>query len=216
MCITSLPQISRQTSEPVKLALPMNHSKVSINRRLGSKCNKSLVLTTFGISRMKSDSVNVPYNTPKSLFSNLDTITEDIDVVDDTGSAFTEPVQKNEPVKKNEPELCMIEGSIKCYLNKPIIELGVATLPILNVLYKEGDAFSTLLKDQNPNQHTLYLQGGLFNRYANQLPSTNTHNQSTYNMGTNLLVRSAPVIQRSFSYNSQSIGRITRTISQND
>jgi hypothetical protein len=210
MCITSLPQISRQTSEPVKLALPMNHSNVSINRRLGSKCNKASVLTTFGISRMKSDSVNVPYNTPKSLFSNLDTITEDIDVVDDTGSAFTELVQKNEP------ELCMIEGSIKCYLNKPRIELGVATSPILNVLYKEGDAFSTLLKDQNPNQHTLYLQGGLFNRYANQLPSTNTHNQSTYNMGTNLLVRSAPVIQRSFSYNSQSIGRITRTISQND
>ena len=110
-----------------------------------------------------------------------------------------------------------IEGSIKCYLREPNVNLGFITDPLLKLAcgtsQEDESKFRKLLFQKCPKQYELYVNGGLLNRFG-EMPVIIQSNQPNDNT-IGLINRETPQITRAFSesYIPNSYNRILRMVS---
>lgn len=120
-------------------------------------------------------------------------------------------------INEEEPKpTCIIEGSIKCYLREPIVDLGHITDPLLSLVNKNNEEkFRILLKEQNPKQYELYMNGGVLNRYkpASLSPDPVDNESIQINIDEDGMINDLmPTMCRSFSESHDSNHRILRFI----
>ena len=174
---------------------------------LGSGFDKPV--ETFGLLRNKSLEQSV-YMSPRLQLG-------------DVNIQMLQPISEETEEKNNiqslEDRFCIIEGSVKCYLKNPNIDLGVISSPLINLINKSGEKyeneFRKLLHQQSPKQYELYMQGGLFSRFAKKKPSTYSTDHELQNLqSSDKLIGDIPTLQRTFSdtYNHTSTERISKFI----
>jgi len=168
------------------------------------KIKSGCALNTFGLCRRKSMSMNYSPNRISNIIteSKLDTIDEYM-----------------EECENKQESRCIIEGSIKCYLREPNIDLSSITDPLLNLVNSTDETkFRKLLLEQNPNQYNLYINGGVLERFKQ---NTDRHinrqiirADATFE-GGGLIMNNIPTMSRSFSENADSNLRILKFIRSN-
>jgi hypothetical protein len=167
------------------------------------------IIPAFGLVRQQSIAYN-PYtidNTPhvQAMTGSMPTIIE--------GSETKElPLLYNNGI---------VEGSIKCYLRNPDIDLGYIITPLLKLA--ESNSTASELKFRNmlqPNQYKLYMNGGLFGRFGKQsdyydnpilttqMPSSN----STFCNNSTLLVDTKGLNRELTELDNDSVQRILQFI----
>ena len=171
-------------------------------------------VNTFGLVRNKSIAQSVPNLHRRPSICITPALTP---IIEDMEGEVDE--KKNElPM---EDRFCIIEGSIKCYLKNPIIDLGSISSTLLNLVNRSGDkaeeSFKKLLKNQSPKQYDLYMSGGLFSRFTADRTQTDVYRPNINRQVSNGLINNMPTLQRSFSdsYNQTSTTRIAQFIRSN-
>jgi hypothetical protein len=114
------------------------------------------MIHSFGLVRQQSISYDPYANTqsePAVILSLMPTISEDSDT-------------KEVPLLFNNG---IVEGSIKCYLRNPDIDLGYIATPLLQLAESTTTTSEQKFRDMlQPNQYQLYMNGGLFSRFGKQ------------------------------------------------
>lgn len=220
ICVTIPKQLITSTKSDLKTQRilpikPSDSSNNSVNdtsliRSTLDKISSGYKLNSFGLRRQKSisrDYLPNPINGRSSNIINLSlsTIREDRECCNKDNTS------------------CIIEGSIKCYLREPNINLGYITDPLLSLVDKSGDnnelKFRKLLLQQNPKQYELYLNGGVLNRFNNTIDTkivdVPVKNDEDEYGEDGLISEIKPTMTRAFSESRDSNNRILKFIRSN-
>jgi hypothetical protein len=124
----------------------------------------------------------------------------------------------------------IIDGSIKCYINKPYTDFSNVPNELSNLIESnhvdDEIKFQNILKKKNVKQYELYMQGGLFGRFkplsindslptdcSGDLSQLNYQQSSVNDQSTlNTLINIIPLLTRSISLSKSINSRLLNTL----